>query len=79
MPHTAWHRLMAGEAMTTSPPSSDGPLLSQRTALILVVAIVAGVIAGVLLILAATHPANATISGVVAFAATVAFLNKIIE
>ena len=65
--------------MTTSPPSTDRPLLSLRSALILTVAVVAGAVTGGLLVLAGTHPASATVSGVVAFAATVGFLNRIID
>jgi hypothetical protein len=55
--------------------SEQAPLLSLRAALILMLAILTGIGAGVLSALAGRHPAEAVLIGVAATAAAAAFFN----
>ena len=55
------------------------PLLGLRSAMILTLAVLVGIGAGVLITLAGRHPAEAILYGVGASAASVLFFNRVID
>jgi hypothetical protein len=62
-----------------SGPDRARPLLSQRTCLILIAALVIGIVAGALTYLAGNHIADAVLAGGAAFAAAVPALHTLID
>jgi hypothetical protein len=65
---------------TPRPSTGDGsPLLTVRSALILLLAILAGGLITILTMLAGHQPAEAAVAGLGAFAGTLVASNKIID
>lgn len=60
-------------------PQTPPPLLSLRSAVVLLLGVVCGIAVGVLAFLAGRNAATAVLSGLAGAGATIAFLHKVID